>query len=205
MGATYLFSVYNFQMSFDQIAKSLQSCLTLRDPIDGSLPGSPVPGVLQARTLEWVAISFSNAWKGKVKVKSLSRVRLSDPVDCSPPGSSIHGIFQAKVPEWGAIAFSERIQAFHQNVKIPTMWLQPIFAASSSYQYFLYLQTFELNLTRTFSICCVMESGSLCSYLTFSQVEKCVSYPPLPFLWCFLNLTAFLTWLSLVPCRIYTL
>ena len=58
-------------------AKSLQSSLTLCDPIDGSPPGSPVPGILQARTLEWVAISFSNAWKWKVKVKSLSRVRLS--------------------------------------------------------------------------------------------------------------------------------
>ena len=57
-------------------AKSLQSCLTLCDPTDGSPPGSPVPGILQARTLEWVAISFSNAWKWKVKVKSLSRVRL---------------------------------------------------------------------------------------------------------------------------------
>ena len=57
-------------------AKSLQSCPTLRDPIDGSPPGSPVPGILQARTLEWVAISFSNAWKWKVKVKSLSCVRL---------------------------------------------------------------------------------------------------------------------------------
>ena len=57
-------------------AKSLQLCPTLCDPIDGSPPGSPVPGVLQARTLEWVAISFSNAWKWKVKVKSLSRVRL---------------------------------------------------------------------------------------------------------------------------------
>ena len=57
-------------------AKSLQSCLTLCDPIDGSPPGSPVPGILQERTLEWVAIS-SNAWKWKVKVKSLSRVRPS--------------------------------------------------------------------------------------------------------------------------------
>ena len=57
-------------------AKSLQSCLTLCDPIDGSPPGSPIPGILQTRTLEWVAISFSNAWKWKVKVKSLSRVRL---------------------------------------------------------------------------------------------------------------------------------
>ena len=57
-------------------AKSLQLCPTLCDPIDGSPPGSPVPGILQARTLEWVAISFSNAWKWKVKVKVLSRVRL---------------------------------------------------------------------------------------------------------------------------------
>ena len=57
-------------------AKSLQSCPTLCDPIDGSPPGPSVPGILQARTLEWVAISFSNASKWKVKVKSLSRVRL---------------------------------------------------------------------------------------------------------------------------------
>ena len=57
-------------------AKSLQSCPTLCNPIDGSLPGSPIPGILQARTLEWVAISFFNAWKWKVKVKSLSRVQL---------------------------------------------------------------------------------------------------------------------------------
>ena len=57
-------------------AKSLQSCLTLCDPIDGSPPGSPVPGILQARTLESVAISFSKAWKWKVKVNSLSRVWL---------------------------------------------------------------------------------------------------------------------------------
>ena len=57
-------------------AKSLQSCPTLCDPRDGSPPGSSIPGILQARTLEWVAISFSNAWKWKVKVKSLSHVRL---------------------------------------------------------------------------------------------------------------------------------
>ena len=58
------------------VAKSLQSCPTLCDPINGSPPGSTVPGILQARTLEWVAISLSNAWKWKVKAKSLSRVRL---------------------------------------------------------------------------------------------------------------------------------
>ena len=57
-------------------AKSLQSCPTLCDPIEGSPSGCPLPGILQARTLEWVAISFSSAWKWKVKVKSLSPVRL---------------------------------------------------------------------------------------------------------------------------------
>ena len=57
-------------------AKSLQLFPTLFDPIDGSPPGSPVPGILQARTLEWVAISFSNAWKWKVKGRSLSRIQL---------------------------------------------------------------------------------------------------------------------------------
>ena len=57
-------------------AESHQLCPTLCDPIDGSPPGSPVPGIIQARTLEWVAISFSNAWSWKVKVKSLSRVQL---------------------------------------------------------------------------------------------------------------------------------
>ena len=57
-------------------AKSLQSCPTLCDPTGGSPPGFPVPGILQTRTLEWVAISFSNAWKWKVKMKSLSHVQL---------------------------------------------------------------------------------------------------------------------------------
>ena len=57
-------------------AKSLQSCPTLCHPTDGSPPGTPIPGIPQATTLEWAAISFSNIWKWKVKVKSLSRVRL---------------------------------------------------------------------------------------------------------------------------------
>ena len=68
-----IFDVVNI---YAAAAKSLQSCLTLCDPIDGSPPGSAIPGIFQARTLEWVAISFSNAWKWKVKVKLLSRVRL---------------------------------------------------------------------------------------------------------------------------------
>ena len=88
-------------------AKSLQSCQTLCDPIDGSPPGSPIPGILQARTLEWVAISFSNAWKWKVKVNSLSRVRPSaTPWTAAYQAPLPHGIFQARVLGLGAIAFS---------------------------------------------------------------------------------------------------
>ena len=80
--------------------------------MDCTPPGSRVPGILQARVLEWVAISFSNVWKWKVKVKSLSEVAqscltLSDPMDCSLPAFSVHGIFQARVLEWAAIALSE--------------------------------------------------------------------------------------------------
>ena len=68
--------LYCVQRVLAAAAKSLQSCPALCDPIDGSPPGSPVPGILQARTLEWVAISFSNALKWKAKVKSLSCVQL---------------------------------------------------------------------------------------------------------------------------------
>ena len=103
----YLWPYFHIALLFAAAAaKSLQSCPTLCDPIDGSPPGSPVPGVLQARTLEWVAISFSNAWEWKVKVKSLSRVRLF-----ATPWT-VHGIFQARVLERGAIAFSELYYLF---------------------------------------------------------------------------------------------
>ena len=71
-------------------AKSLQSCLTLCDPTDGSPPGSSIPGILQARTLEWVAITFSNAC---MHAKSLqSCLTLYNPMDSNPPGSSVYGI-----------------------------------------------------------------------------------------------------------------
>ena len=92
-----------------QFSSVAQSCPTLSDPMDHSLPGSSIPGILQARTLEWVAISFSS--EGESESESQSEVAqscltLSDPMDRSPPDSSIHGIFQARVLEWGAIAFS---------------------------------------------------------------------------------------------------
>ena len=87
-------------------AKSLQSCLTLCSPTDGSPLGSPIPGILQARTLEWVHFLLQCM---KVKSESevaQSRPTLSDPMDCSLPGFSVHGICQARVLEWGAVAFS---------------------------------------------------------------------------------------------------
>ena len=104
-------------------AKSLQSCSTLCDPIDVSPPGSPAPGILQARTLEWVAISFSNAskWKSESKVAQ-SCPTLRDPMDCSLTGSSIHGIFQARVLEWGAIAFSYQNDLINHNPKNKTAY-----------------------------------------------------------------------------------
>ena len=104
----YLFQLVNLGFTVKDTAavtKSLQSCLTLCDPVDGSPPGYAIPGILQERTLEWVATSFSNAWK--VKVKSLSCVWIfANPMDCSLPGSSVHGIFQARLLEWVAIDFS---------------------------------------------------------------------------------------------------
>ena len=83
LGKEYVNAIYGHPvyLTYRQSAKSLQSCLTLCDPINGNPPGSTIPGILQARTLD-------------------------DPMDCSLPGSSIHGIFQAGVLEWGAIALS---------------------------------------------------------------------------------------------------
>ena len=100
-------------------AKSLQSCLTLCDPRDSSPPGSPVPGTLQARTLEWVAISFSKAWKWKVKVKSLSRVRL-----LATPWTAA---YQAPLPVW----FSR--QEYWSGVPLPS----PIVMAKKDFFFFL--------------------------------------------------------------------
>ena len=85
-------------------AKSLQSCPTLCDLIDGSPPGSSVPGILQARIPEWVAISFSNVCM-HAKLLQLCPT-LCDPMDSNPPGSSVHGILQARILEWVVISLS---------------------------------------------------------------------------------------------------
>ena len=88
-------------------AKLLQSCLTLCDLIDSSPPGFPVPGTLQARTLEWVAIAFSSAWKRNVKVKSLSRVRLLvTPWTAAHQAPPSMGFSRQEYWSGGAIAFS---------------------------------------------------------------------------------------------------
>ena len=88
-------------------AKSLQSCPILCDPIDGSPPGSPVPGIHSPGKNAGVGCHFLLQC---MKVKSESEVAqscptLSDPMDCSPPGSSVYGIFQARVLEWGTFLF----------------------------------------------------------------------------------------------------
>ena len=85
-------------MSAAAAAESLQSCPALCDPTDGSPPGSSDPGILQARTLEWVAISFSNACVHVSPFKSCPT--LCDPMDSSPPGSSVHRSLQARILEW---------------------------------------------------------------------------------------------------------
>ena len=95
-------------------AKSLQSCPTLCDPIDGSPPGSPVPGILQARTLEWVAISFSSAWKWKVKVKALSRVwLLVTPWTAAHQASPPMGF--SRQEDWSGLPFEVRFHVFNSE------------------------------------------------------------------------------------------
>ena len=94
-------------------AKSLQSCPTLCDPMDGSPPGSPVPGILQARF--WSGLPFPPSMHESDVVQSCPTLR--DPMDCSPPGSSVLGIFQARVLEWGAIAFSAKFPRLLQLLK----------------------------------------------------------------------------------------
>ena len=114
-------------------AKSLQSCPTLCDPIDGSPPGSPVPGILQARTLGWVAISFSNAWKWKVKGSHPVMSDSSRPHGLQPTRLLRPWDFPGKSTGVGAIAFSISEVYFAIN----TLWIQSAF---------LYLKCFYWKL-----------------------------------------------------------
>ena len=126
-------------------AKLLQSCPTLCNPIDGSPPGFPVPGILQARTLEWVAISFSNACKWKVKVKSLSRVRLLV-IPWTAAYQAPPSMVFARQEYWSRVPFDECnwlvVWIFFQiafpwdwneNWPFPVLWPLLIFAKLLSY------------------------------------------------------------------------
>ena len=115
----YLINLVKIQLWFRTAAaaKSLQSCLTRCDPIDRRPPGSPIPGILQARTLEWVAISFSNAWKWKVKGKSLSRVQV-----LATPWTTAYRAF----PSMG---FSR--QEYWGRVPLPSPWFRAEFLKSN--------------------------------------------------------------------------
>ena len=118
----YILNALNFILSYIYIyaAKSLQSCSTLCSPIDGSPSGSPVPGILQARPLEWVAISFSNAWKWKVKVKSLSRIQLLvTPWTVAYQAPPSMGFSRQEYLEWVAMSFSRRPRLDSWVRKIP--------------------------------------------------------------------------------------
>ena len=100
-------------------AKLLQSCPTLCNPVEcGSPPGSPIPGILQARILEWIAISFSNAWKWKVKVKSLSRVRLLVTHGLQPTRLLYPWDFPGKSTGVGCHCLLRNPLLIHNNLKI---------------------------------------------------------------------------------------
>ena len=133
-------------------AKSLQPCLTLCDPIDRSPPGSPIPGILQARTLEWGHFLLQcKKLKSESEVAQLCPTR-SDPVDYSLPGSSVHGIFQARVLEWVAIAFSTVYT-----------WEDV---------YLLLLMTEVPSLTRFYSICSKISRP----WLGICPCQVCITY-----------------------------
>ena len=124
------------------LTKLLQSCPTLCNPIDGSPPGSPVPGILQEE--HWSRLPFPSQC---MKVKSESEVAqscltLHDPKECSLPGCSIHGIFQARVLEWVAIAFSSR--ALCKNTIQTTYWKEGFPLPQQTTPFFLSMETMSI-------------------------------------------------------------
>ena len=97
-------------------AKSLQSRPTPCDPMDSNPPGSSVPGILQARILEWVTISFSNAYMHGQSLQSC--LTPCDPMDSTPPSSSVPGVLQARILEWVAISFSIIVATLLSNIRV---------------------------------------------------------------------------------------
>ena len=134
-------------------AKSLQSCLTLCDPRDGGPPGSPIPGILQPRTLEWVAISFSNAWKWKVKVKSLSRVQLLATAWTAAYQAPPHMGF-SRQEYWSGLPLPSPIQSPSDG----QMGFSPV--DSSSWTYLIWHIEFVLSIHSWKCKCCLMISQS---------------------------------------------
>ena len=127
-------------------AKSLQSCPTLCDPIDWSPPGSPVPGILQARTLEWVAISFSKAWKWKNKVKSLSRVRfLATPWTAAHQAPPSMGIFRQEY--WSGVPLPSPIYMLLYVIHIYGCMCVCVYTYIHIYIYNLYYNLKSWNTT----------------------------------------------------------
>ena len=133
-------------------AKSLQSCLTLCDPRDSRPPGSPIPGILQARTLEWVAISFSSAWKWEVKVKPLSRVQLLvtpwTAAYQAPPSMGF-----SRQEHWSGVP----LPSLHPNLTICLF--------SKEHQFFYWRRILEIKINCDHSYCCVLVN-TRCSQLT---------------------------------------
>ena len=153
-------------------AKSLQSCPALCDPIDSSPLGSPVPGILQARTLEWIAISLSNAWKWKVKEKSLSRVRL-----LATPWTAAH---QAP-PSMG---FSR--QEYWSGVPLPSpcIHLSPLYWMSPP----TYSPSHPSRSSQSTKLSCALSRLPLASYFTHGSVYMSIlspnsSHSSLPLCW----------------------
>ena len=140
-------------------AKSLQSCPTLCDPIDGSPPGSPVPGILQARTPEWVAISFSNEWKWKVKGKSLIRVRL-----LATPWTAAH---QAP-PSMG---FSR--QEYWSGVPLPSLWIMLTLCKCIFFMMLRFIRECRIGPLKLYNLCAT--ETSMLPYSCGLVIKMCLT------------------------------
>ena len=137
-------------------AKSLQSCLTLCDPIDGSPPGSPIPGILQARTMEWVAISFSNTWKWKGKVKSLSRVWLfSTPWTVAHQAPPSMGFPRQEY--WSGVPLPSLVVGIQHSDFTPSKII---------IKYWLYFLCYTSSL---YSFCCLLSQSSILTLLNCTE------------------------------------
>ena len=150
-------------------AKSLQSCPTLCDSRDGSPPGSPIPGILQARTLEWGAISFSNAWKWKVKVKSLSHARLLvtpwTAAYQAPPSMRF-----SRQEYWSGVPLPS--PAYSSYIYIPTFHCRSLISFVSRKEY-LFWTVFHYDLLQNVEYCSVIYNRTCCLSILYIVVYFC--------------------------------